>query len=124
MSKTPPRGTKFVEGKGLWCRRDGDRIVVGITPPLLAEMRGTPFVEILGKGTTVYKGEAVGLVQSARGHELEIESPVSGELVDVNPDLPDDTSAINKDPYGRGWLFQIVPSDPDEWSSPDLGEER
>ena len=41
----------------------------------------------------------------------DIYAPVSGEVIAVNEDLEDDPGAINSDPFGDGWLFEVSLSD-------------
>ena len=40
----------------------------------------------------------------------DIYAPVSGEITEVNPAAAAETSLVNTDPYGAGWLFKIKPS--------------
>jgi len=40
----------------------------------------------------------------------DIYSPISGNVTGINRDLMDIPEAINQDPYGKGWLFIIKPS--------------
>jgi glycine cleavage system H protein len=37
---------------------------------------------------------------------------VSGEVVAVNQALADAPEKLNEDPYGEGWICEIVPTDP------------
>ena len=41
-------------------------------------------------------------------------APLSGEVIEVNPDLADAPEAVNADPYGSGWMVRIRISDPAE----------
>lgn len=41
-------------------------------------------------------------------------APVSGEIIEVNEELDEDTSLINTDPYGKGWILVIEASDLDD----------
>ncbi|MHA1754107.1 MAG: glycine cleavage system protein H [Candidatus Odinarchaeia archaeon] len=43
-----------------------------------------------------------------------LKSPLSGTIVEVNPQLKSKPSLINDDPYGEGWLVVIEPSNLDE----------
>jgi glycine cleavage system H protein len=43
-----------------------------------------------------------------------LKSPVSGTIVEVNPQLKSKPSLINDDPYGEGWLVIVEPSNLDE----------
>ena len=42
---------------------------------------------------------------------VEMESPVSGTVIEGNPELGDDPSLVNTDPEGEGWFFKIGLSD-------------
>ena len=42
----------------------------------------------------------------------EIYAPVAGEVVAVNAALTDAPETLNADPYGEGWICEIVPADP------------
>ena len=42
----------------------------------------------------------------------EIYAPVAGEVVAVNAALTDAPETLNADPYGEGWICEIVPTDP------------
>lgn len=42
----------------------------------------------------------------------DIYAPLAGAIVAANPLLDDTPDAINNDPYGEGWIFQLAPSDP------------
>ncbi|MBQ1224472.1 MAG: glycine cleavage system protein H, partial [Alistipes sp.] len=41
-------------------------------------------------------------------------TPVSGEVVEVNPAIDADPALVNKDPYGEGWMVKIAMSNPSE----------
>lgn len=40
---------------------------------------------------------------------IDMLAPVSGEIVEVNPDLRRDTMALNDDPFGKGWIYKVEP---------------
>jgi glycine cleavage system H protein len=42
---------------------------------------------------------------------VDLIAPVSGTVKEVNEKLMDNPDAINKDPYGTGWLILVTPSD-------------
>jgi glycine cleavage system H protein len=43
--------------------------------------------------------------------------PVSGKIVEVNPELEEAPELVNTDPYGKGWMVKIEISDPSELDS-------
>jgi glycine cleavage system H protein len=44
----------------------------------------------------------------------DIYSPVSGEVVEINPALADKPEALNTDPHGAAWLVKLRLSAPAE----------
>jgi glycine cleavage system H protein len=61
----------------------------------------------------VSQGEVCGKIQS-RKWIGKLVAPVSGEIVETNEAIEDDTSLINSDPYGKGWILVIEASDLEE----------
>jgi glycine cleavage system H lipoate-binding protein len=62
-------------------------------------------------GTRVARGEPVTTI-GTDGQEARILSPVTGTVTAVNHRVERDPSLLHRDPYVRGWLFQVSPSDP------------
>ena len=58
-------------------------------------------------------GDAVAVIESVKAAN-DIYTPVSGEVVEFNPNLETDPSAVNQAPYTDGWMFRIRLSDPGE----------
>ncbi len=96
-----------------WVRVEDDTAVVGITDYAQKKLHDIVGVELPEVGSSVKRGEAVAVVESVK-HAADVYAPVSGEVVEVNEDLYDEPELINKDPYGRGWLFKVKMSDPGE----------
>lgn len=61
-------------------------------------------------GTVVRAGDAVGEIRTAR-RRARIVSPVSGTITRLNHAVREDVSLLHRDPYSRGWLFTVAPSD-------------
>lgn len=64
-------------------------------------------------GATLAKDAPYAEVESVKAVS-DVVAPLSGEIVEVNEDLPDNPAAINDDPYGAGWLVKIRMSEPSE----------
>lgn len=63
--------------------------------------------------TYIDGGDTFGEIESQKAI-IELISPISGTIMNVNERVLDDPSIINVDPYGRGWLVEIELSDEDE----------
>ena len=94
-----------------WARTAGDRIRIGITDYAQDALGDVVFVDLPEPGATVGSGGLIGEVESTKSVS-EIYAPVAGEVVAVNTGLGDAPELMNSDPYGEGWLCEIVPSDP------------
>lgn len=94
-----------------WIRSDGDRVRVGITDYAQDALGDVVFVELPAQGATVAAGGTLGEVESTKSVS-EIYAPVGGEVVAVNHALADAPEQVNQDPYGEGWICEILPSDP------------
>jgi glycine cleavage system H protein len=94
-----------------WARTSGDRVRVGITDYAQDALGDVVFVDLPRTGTTVDVGGLIGEVESTKSVS-EIYAPVAGEVVAVNDGLTDAPELVNGDPYGEGWICEIVPADP------------
>jgi glycine cleavage system H protein len=94
-----------------WARTADGRIRVGITDFAQDALGDVVFVDLPTPGTTVESGGLIGEVESTKSVS-EIYAPVAGEVVAVNDALSDAPEQLNADPYGDGWICEIVASDP------------
>ncbi len=99
-----------------WAKRSGNRIRVGITEFAQHEISDVVFVELPKVNLPAAKAKAVAVVESVKA-AFDIYAPVSGNVADANKALESDPALVNKDPYGRGWFFEIEMSNPSEWES-------
>ena len=70
------------------------------------------FVELPSVGSTVNQNEAYGTLESVKA-VVDLISPISGTVKEVNEKLRDNPEPINQDPYGEGWLIIVTPSNLD-----------
>jgi glycine cleavage system H protein len=91
-----------------WARADGGRVVVGITDYAQEQLGDVVFVGLPEPGSEVEAGQPLGEVESTKSVS-DIYSPVSGRVVDKNPEVETSPELVNEDPYGRGWLVSIEP---------------
>jgi len=96
-----------------WARVEGDEAVLGVTwfaQDALGELVHFEAPEV---GATVSKDAAYGEVESVKAVS-DVISPLSGEVLEVNPRAVDEPEVVNDDPYGDGWLIRIRMSDTSE----------
>lgn len=108
-----PAGLRYRESHE-WVRLEDDgSVVVGISDHAQAALGDMVFVELPEPGLSYTQGDACAVVESVKAAS-DIYAPVSGEVIEFNPALADNPGLLNTDPYGDGWLFIMIPSDPDQ----------
>ena len=95
-----------------WIKVEGDLAIVGITDYAQNSLHEITFVEISDVGTVLEANGECGLVESMKASS-DIITPVAGEIVEVNGTLEDAPEIVNEEPYGKGWMFKIKPSNLD-----------
>jgi glycine cleavage system H protein len=68
------------------------------------------YVSLPAVGDTISAGAACGELESTKSVS-DVYAPVDGEVVAVNDNLDATPELVNSDPYGGGWLYELVPSD-------------
>jgi glycine cleavage system H protein len=96
-----------------WARVDGGAVVVGITYFAQDALGDIVYVDLPGPGTDVSAMQPFGEVESTKSVS-DVYSPVSGTIVERNPQLEDSPELVNQDPYGSGWMVRIELSDPSQ----------
>ncbi len=93
-----------------WARSVGDRIRVGITDYAQDALGDVVFVEVPKMGAVVEAGGLLGEVESTKSVS-EVYAPVGGEVVAVNTELAEAPEQLNTDPYGSGWICELIAAD-------------
>jgi glycine cleavage system H protein len=96
-----------------WCRVEGDVAVIGITDYAQSQLGDIVFVDVPTVGETIEANEVFGSIEAVKTVS-DAFSPVSGEVIEFNEAVEGDSSLVNKDPYGEGWLIKIKMSNPAE----------
>ena len=101
----------YYDKEHVWARVDDDNMVtIGMTSfgqDLAGEI---VYVEVPRVGRTIAKGEAFMSMESGKWVG-RIQSPVSGEIAEANEEIEWESTLVNEDPYGEGWLAKLEASD-------------
>lgn len=97
-----------------WAKLDGDVVTVGITPFAVEQLTEPTFLDLPKIGKTLKVGQEAGVIESVKSTS-GVNSPVAGEVVEINVALIDDPatkrkgdlSLVNTDPLGAGWMFKV-----------------
>lgn len=96
-----------------WVRVPGESegsVRVGITHFAQDALGDIVYVSLPEVGDTVESGSPCGELESTKSVS-DIFAPLSGEIVARNDSLDATPELVNNDPYGGGWLFEVVPAD-------------
>jgi len=96
-----------------WVRSPGEAegsVRIGITDYAQDALGDIVYVSLPEVGTDVADGSAVGELESTKSVS-DVYAPLAGSVVARNEALDATPELVNSDPYGEGWLFEIVPSD-------------
>jgi glycine cleavage system H protein len=94
-----------------WARRNKDgTITVGITAHAVEQLGDITAVSLPELGSTIAAGDRFGDVDSVKAVS-DLYAPLGGEVVELNKALDDEPEVINDDPYERGWMIRVRPTD-------------
>ena len=96
-----------------WLAIDGDVATVGITDYAQSQLGDVVFVELPKLGRVLKKAEAAAVVESVKAAS-DVYAPVSGEVLETNPELASEPALVNSDAQGKAWFFKIKMADKSE----------
>jgi glycine cleavage system H protein len=98
-----------------WAKTDGDIVTIGITDFAVESLTDLTYVDLPDVGDEVTAGKSFGEIESVKAVS-DLNSAVSGEVVEVNEALKDEAGleSLAKDPFGAGWMIKVKPSGPAE----------
>ncbi len=99
-----------------WVRLEDDgTVLMGITDYAQDALGDIVYVELpVVSDEPVTKDEPFAVVESVKAVS-DIYVPISGEITEVNDELPNSPEVLNQDCYGDGWLVRLKPSDTEEF---------
>jgi glycine cleavage system H protein len=96
-----------------WLKVEDDMGTVGITDYAQDQLGDIVYLEKIKKGKKLKQGEALTTIESVKAVS-DVNTPVTGEVIEVNEKVIEDASIINKEPYGEGWIAKINIDNKDE----------
>jgi glycine cleavage system H protein len=96
-----------------WIRVEGNDAFIGITEFAQSELGDIVYVDIQTEGEDLAHEEIFGTVEAVKTVS-DLFMPVSGKVLEVNKGLDSNPEAVNKDPYGDGWMIKVSLKDVSE----------
>lgn len=109
MTDVAPKEGEFLEGK-LWFQRKGSVITLGLTNVAVEEVGSVQTIEFPNEGDDFEKGDVILTVDGANGR-LEVTTPASGIVQEVNLAAADEPDMVSDDPLEEGWLVKVQVED-------------
>jgi len=95
-----------------WVRVEDGKVRIGITEYAQKQLREIVFAELPSVGDEVKQNDPYGTVESVKAVS-DLVAPLSGTIEEVNQEVLDKPELINEDPYKKGWLLVISPTNLD-----------
>jgi len=89
-----------------WVRVEGNTAIIGITEFAQGELGDIVYVEVDTLDEEVTQDQVFGTVEAVKTVS-DLFSPLSGTVVELNPELADTPELVNSDPYGAGWMIKL-----------------
>ena len=107
-----PQDLKYTE-EHEWVLFEDNVATIGVTDYAQSELGDVVFVELPNVGELVQHMEPFVTIEAVKT-VADLFAPISGEVVEVNTLLEENSHLLNEDPYGEGWIIRIKVSDPGE----------
>ena len=94
-----------------WVKVAGETATIGITAYAADQLGDIVFVELPEVGKALQQFATFGVVESVKAVS-DLFAPVTGEVVETNPELSAQPERVNTDPYDGGWMIRVKLADP------------
>ena len=110
-----PEELKYTKNHS-WVKVEGENGRVGLTNYAQEQLSDIVTVELPEVGSEVTSMNPFGSIESVKA-TMDLITPVSGEIIEVNETLDDQPEKVNEDPYGAGWMIVVKLKDAGELDS-------
>ena len=100
-----PNDRKYLKSHE-WCKIENGIATIGITDFAVSHLSDLVFLDLPKNGSSVTVGESFGEIESVKAVS-SLYSPVSGEVIDTNKDLPDNLEWLSQDAFGKSWMIKV-----------------
>ena len=92
-----------------WAKVEGDKVRMGITDYAQKQLREIVYAELPEAGAELKQNEPYGTLESVKAVS-DLVAAVSGTVEEVNSEVQSQPEILNEDPYEKGWLVIVNPS--------------
>ena len=99
-----------------WALLEGDVITLGLSDFAVKHLSDLVFIQLPEVGDKVDAGETFGEIESVKAVS-DLNSPITGEVIEVNEAVVENLELISGDPLGDGWLIKVRIADKADYES-------
>ena len=92
-----------------WVKVEGEKVRCGLSDYAQKMMKHIVYADLPSANTEITMNEVCGSVESIKAVS-DLVAPLTGKVVETNKALESESGSINEDPYGKGWMFIVEPS--------------
>lgn len=89
-----------------WVRIEKDIATTGLTDFAVHALSDLVYIDMPQVTDLLEQGQPFAEVESVKAVS-DIYAPLSGEIVEINEDLPDNLELLAKEPFGAGWIVKF-----------------
>lgn len=116
MSQEIPENLRYTK-EHEWVRQEADgSLVIGITHHAVESLGDITQVDLPDLDSEIKANESFGDIDSVKAVS-ELFAPLDAKVTAINEELADAPEAINEDPYGKGWMVKVQPSNAADFES-------
>jgi len=96
-----------------WVGIKGEIATIGLSDFAVKELSDIVFIEFPEVGKKIKLGSPFGTIESVKA-AFDLNTPISGEVMEINQTLSDNFDLLKDDPYEKSWMVTIKIENSDE----------
>jgi glycine cleavage system H protein len=100
---------RLYNSDGTWVKEEDGRVRIGISDFIQQRSGDIAFADVQPLGTKLIPADLIVNIETIKV-DMDLASPLSGTILEINPDMDEAPEVINQDPYGEGWILIVEPS--------------
>ena len=108
-----PKEYKYTQEHEWICLEGEDKGKMGLTNYAQTQLGDIVYLDLPASGTQAEQFKKMGELESVKA-VIDLFSPVSGQVLEINQAVIDEPQLVNQDPYRAGWMVRLEISNPSE----------
>ena len=108
-----PKEYRYTQEHEWICPSGEDKGKMGLTNYAQTQLGDIVYLDLPASGTQAEQSKKMGEIESVKA-VVDLFSPVSGQVLEINQAAIDEPQLVNQDPYRAGWMVRLEMSNPSE----------